>query len=372
VSGRRFLVQVHLWLGLVLGLLWALQGLTGALLVFHRELDRPAGPVAAGPMAPIETILARAEAAAGAPVTMLNVADARGDLLHASYRSAAGERRVVRIEAASGRVLAERAGDSGWRWIYTLHEELRLEDTGLGLVGTSGLFLASAALTGLWLGWPRRGSWRAAFRPGLWRTPRQRLYGWHRAAGLLVTLALVLLPLSGAAMAFGSTLRPFLARHAGFELPPRLAPGLPSRTIAPAAATALARARFPDARFVRLTMPSETTPAYVVRLRQPGETRAWSGTSSVTIAAADGRILHVHDALRAPLANRLYDAAFPIHNGEIAGLPGRLLVLLAGLALPVLYVTGLLAWARKRRARRLNRPVSAAPSAPGTVPPSPA
>lgn len=371
MSGRRLLVQVHLWLGLVLGLLWALQGLTGALLVFHRELDRPAGALAAGPMAPIDRILAGAESAAGAPVTMLSVADARGDLLHASYRAADGTRRVLRIEAATGRIVADRAGDGGWRWIYLLHEELRLEDTGLGIVGTSGLFLASAALTGLWLGWPRRGSWRAAFRPALWRTARQRLYGWHRMAGLLVTAALVLLPLSGAAMAFGSTLRPFLARHAGFELPPRPAPGLPAQMIAPAAATALARARFPDASFVRLTMPSAKAPVYVVRLRQPGETRAWSGTSSVTVAA-NGRIIHVLDALRAPLANRLYDAAFPIHNGEIAGLPGRVLVLLAGLALPALYVTGLLAWARKRRARRLNLPASAAPSVPGTAPPSPA
>ncbi|CAA9536468.1 MAG: hypothetical protein AVDCRST_MAG91-3426, partial [uncultured Sphingomonadaceae bacterium] len=36
--GRRVLVQLHLWLGLVVGGVWALQGLTGAMLVFHREV----------------------------------------------------------------------------------------------------------------------------------------------------------------------------------------------------------------------------------------------------------------------------------------------------------------------------------------------
>ena len=37
---RKALFQLHLWLGLVVGLAWALQGLTGASLVFHREMDR--------------------------------------------------------------------------------------------------------------------------------------------------------------------------------------------------------------------------------------------------------------------------------------------------------------------------------------------
>lgn len=369
---RRFLVTLHLWLGLTIGLVWALQGLTGALLVFHRELDRPAATVSAGPMAPIETILARAEAAAGAPVTMLNVADGGGDLLHASYTRADGSRRVLRIEAASGRVLADRDADAGWRWLYELHEDLRLHDSGSTLIGISGLVLLSAALTGLWLGWPRRGSWRAAFRPGQWRTARQRLYGWHRMAGLLVTLALVIVPLSGAAMAFSGSLRPWLARHAGFEQPPKAPPGLPPRRIAPETAVAIAQARFPDAGFVRLTLPSEKSPVYFVRLLRPGEVRAWSGTTSVTIDPADGRLLHAYDALSAPVANRLYDAAFSLHNGEVAGPVGRLLVLLAGLALPALYVTGLLAWAKKRRARRLNRAASSPPSLPETAPPSPA
>ena len=36
---RRALVQVHLWLGLVVGLLWAVQGMTGASLAFSVSID---------------------------------------------------------------------------------------------------------------------------------------------------------------------------------------------------------------------------------------------------------------------------------------------------------------------------------------------
>lgn len=369
MSARRFLVQLHLWLGLTIGLVWALQGLTGALLVFHRELDGLGVSAKPGPMASIDAILARAEAKAGAPVTMLNLAGAGGDVLTASVKTAAGAR-TLRIAAATGEVLDDRPADHVWRWLYELHEELLLHDKGKTLTAISGLVLLSAALTGLWLGWPRGRSWKLAFQPSMWRTTRQRLYGWHRMAGLLVTLALVLLPLSGAAMALGATLRPWLAGNAGFVMPYKATGPLPADPVSPGTALAAARAVFPDARFVRLTMPSEKSPVYFVRLLQKGEVRAWSGTSAVWVDPADGRVVMSYDALTAPLANRLYDAAFPLHNGEIVGIFGRLLVLAAGLSLPALYVTGLLAWWRKRR--RVSAAVSAPTSLPETAPPSPA
>jgi uncharacterized iron-regulated membrane protein len=72
---RKALVQTHLWLGLVVGLLWALQGLTGAALVFHRELDRrPVGAIAQGPMASFDRLIADTEARTGAEVTMVGIA----------------------------------------------------------------------------------------------------------------------------------------------------------------------------------------------------------------------------------------------------------------------------------------------------------
>lgn len=364
---RRFLVQAHLWLGLTIGLVWALQGLTGALLVFHRELDTMTAGAASGPIAPLSTILANAEAHAGRPIDMVSLGNPAGTVLVASTRG-----HTVRVEAATGRVIDAWQGEGAWRLIYELHEELLLHDGGKTLIGTSGLLLVTAALTGLWLGWPRGRSWTLAFRPSHWRTARQRLYGWHRMAGLLVALALVIVPLAGAAMAFGSSLRPWLARHAGYQLPYRAEGPLPATIVSPDMARAAAQARFPGARFVRLMRPSEKTPAYVIRLLQPGEVRSWSGTTSVTVDPATGRVLAAYDPLGAPFANRLYDAAFSIHNGELGGLFGRVLILLAGLALPTLYVTGLLAWARKRRARRLSATPSLPPSLPETAPPSPA
>jgi uncharacterized iron-regulated membrane protein len=41
-----------------------------------------------------------------------------------------------------------------------------------------------------------------------------------------------------------------------------------------------------------------------------------------------------------------------LHSGEVFGLPGRILILLSGLALPILFISGSSRWLQKRRARR--------------------
>ncbi len=355
MTARRFLARVHLWLGLTLGLAWALQGLTGAALVFHREIERWGVEAASGPMAPMDRLVAAAEARAGEPIRMLGVADARGDVLLAGYRTVDGRDRTARLDAATARVIDDRSGDEGWRWVYMLHEELLLHERGAALIGLSGLLLASMALTGLWLGWPRRRGWRVALSPSQWRGARARLYGWHRLSGLLVAAALVVIPLAGAMMALRPSLLPLLERTTSFRPPYKPRGVLPERMVAPDAVWWAARRMFPDGRFVRLTMPTAASPVYVVRLLRPGEIRAWSGTSSVTVDAGDGRVLATYDALTAPWPNQLYDAAFSVHNGEAAGLAGRLLIMAGGISLPALYVTGVLAWARKRRVRTKRR-----------------
>jgi len=44
---------------------------------------------------------------------------------------------------------------------------------------------------------------------------------------------------------------------------------------------------------------------------------------------------------------------FPLHSGRILGLPGRILMSVMGLVVAMLSVTGIIIWARKRRARKL-------------------
>lgn len=54
-------------------------------------------------------------------------------------------------------------------------------------------------------------------------------------------------------------------------------------------------------------------------------------------------------------ADVFLQAQFPLHSGRILGLPGRIMISLMGLVVAMLSVTGVIIWARKRRARAQAR-----------------
>ena len=91
---------------------------------------------------------------------------------------------------------------------------------------------------------------------------------------------------------------------------------------------------------------------YAVRMRQPGEVRKPGGATVVWVDQHRGDLLH----RRGPRAMSAGDTFLLWqHNGGAFGLPGRLIILLSGLSLPLLYVTGLWIWWRRRRGRRRAR-----------------
>ncbi|GAA0337293.1 PepSY-associated TM helix domain-containing protein [Sphingomonas oligophenolica] len=378
-TARRIVVKAHRWIGLTLGLLWVLQGLTGGFLVFYRDLDRLAVPAPkAGPMASLDAIVRSAKVATGdAVLTRLSLTDSHRDLIEVLYNAPAGEQRALVVDASSARVLratdaAPRTPFNGqaWRWIYAFHQGLNAGRRGEILIGLSGLMLFATVLGGLWLGWPRRRAWKAAFAVRRWRKLEHRLFGWHRAIGLAAGSALLVSAVTGIYMTFpdqsralAATIVPMGDGSARGDAGRSAINGI-GKAVSPQQALNRALETFPRAQFVRIMLPGPTSPDYVVRLRQPGETPPWLGTTSVSVDAASGRILRVHDPRTAPLIERIFDATLSVHNGEVAGLPGRILVMLSGLALATLYVLGVRAWwdGKKRKAERNARRAQRSPS----------
>ena len=367
---RRTLIKVHLWLGLTIGLLWAIQGMTGALLVFHREEDRWAVPQPnGGPPAPIDEVVAAAEQATdGAWIQRLAIADAHRDLInvyyadHAAHAGHGGDPhyRAVIVDASTAKVLGFRdvhpmtpfTGAPN-QWIDMLHMALLGGRRGEIFIALSGLVLLSATALGLYIAWPPLRAWKYTFSYRRWRSKDQKLYGWHRAVGLCAGFILVVLALTGACVNLESSVESAAASFLDHRPPYKAKPlaELPA-TIAAGTALQIAQKNFPDAVWVRLFTPTPADPVYRIRFFQQGENRAWLGKTMVVVDAINGRVLDRYDAIRVPWSNRWIDAAFALHNGELLGLGGRILVLLTGLTLPVLYVTGIWRWVNSRRRTR--------------------
>ncbi len=69
------------------------------------------------------------------------------------------------------------------------------------------------------------------------------------------------------------------------------------------------------------------------------------------MTVGDGRFLGDRVPWQGTAADIFVQAQFPLHSGRILGLPGRILISLMGLVVAALSVTGVVIWARKRRAR---------------------
>jgi uncharacterized iron-regulated membrane protein len=76
------------------------------------------------------------------------------------------------------------------------------------------------------------------------------------------------------------------------------------------------------------------------------------GVKTVHVDGMDGRILGDQVPWSGTAADVFMQLQFPIHSGRIAGIPGRLLISLAGIAVALLSVTGVVIWAMKRARRR--------------------
>jgi uncharacterized iron-regulated membrane protein len=365
---RRKLVLFHLWLSLIFGFLWAVQGLTGSLIVFAREVDRVAAPpVTAGPMLSLDKVLASAQTVAdGGFIHRLAISDSQRHLIYALYQDQQGVARAVVIDPATAQPLGVREWEPKTplngeitRWVYWLHLTLLSGDVGKKVSGVIAIVLIAVLILGLWISWPKRGAWKFAFTVNRWRTKDQRLYGWHRASGLACGFVLIALAAAGVYLAlpnepvraFVARFVPYVPNHGGMghghkqhrREPPAL------RTVAPQQALDIALRIFPDAQWVRVMMPTAQEPVYTVRMHQTGETRAWLGTTSVVVDGSSGKVLGTYDPLNAPLSNRFFDAIWSFHNGELFGLTGRIILVLIGLTLPALYVTGMWRWWIKRK-----------------------
>lgn len=369
MSARALLVRLHRWAGLALGLHWALLALTGLILVLHRDIESlwvgDAGAIDDGRL--IGASLAAARAAAPDRAVKRVAVHNRG---HASAKVVLqpvdGQATILLVDVARARAVARAPADGALRgaggfgflgFVYKLHHTLQAGHRGELLVSLSGAFLLLTAGGGLWLAWPKRGSWRRLLWPPLKGPSAAKLFLFHRAAGFIVAPLLVVSAVTGAGMIWSQEIRAAIAPAAAKPSAAEPARGRPM--ISPARAVALAKAQFPGAAFTLVELPASTTGLYEVRLRQPVELRAIFGTTSVLVDPYAARIVWAYDAARAPALDRVLDSLFAIHNGEAIGTAGRALVAFGGAGLAAAALAGVFAWIARRARRRTARAVGA-------------
>ncbi|MCG3200569.1 MAG: hypothetical protein NFCOHLIN_00425 [Gammaproteobacteria bacterium] len=404
---RVLIGRLHRYLGLATALFLAVAGLTGSALAFYHELDEWLNPglfrVAAGGQATPPLALAE-RIERDDPrlfVTWVPLDHQAGHSLELGVAPradpASGTPHALGydqlfVDPASGAVLGERQWGACclerphlMPFLYSVHYSLHLPGNwGIWLMGIVGLVWVFDCFFGLYLTLParRRGGvataetgdddlmtvgtndrtfwrrWRSSWRikrdAGAWRIN----FDLHRAGGLWCWGLLLMLAVSSVSFNLHEevfepvvnaisplTPSPFDTREE------RAAENMLEPTIPLATMVATANERARRRGWSEAASGIFYNPLYGIygvrfgRDHEPGLGNEW-----LYFDGASGEPLGAHLPGEGSAGDIFHRLQYPLHSGQILGLPGRILICVTGLAVATLSITGVMIWCRKRRA----------------------
>lgn len=313
---------IHRWLGLTLGTLAVVLGITGAVLAVDPVQQAWRAPAAPHDL-PVATLVARVSATVvGAeeirrlPSGAIVVYSFAGDQPQASY-----------VDPADGRVLGAWQASSLPRWVKNLHRSLLLGDTGRWGAAVTALVMAVLCVSALVLLLRRMGGWRRL--AGRVRgTLAQRI---HVVAGRVVLVVLGLTSITALTMSASTLALVELDARAEPEVLSVVTdkPAMPGPQL-----SALQGKVVGDLR--KLTLPSATDPEDTWQIATT-QGQGW-------IDRYSGQMLAWQDAT---LAQRVNDWAKLLHTGEVAW-PWAVVLGLVGASVLVFWLSGVVIWWQAR------------------------
>jgi uncharacterized iron-regulated membrane protein len=266
----KILRTIHRWTGGLIGLLLAVLGLTGTLLLHEDAYLRATVPHAAdAQVQDTATLAATATRIFGAQDRPRSIvlATERLGLHKLAYK---GEHAAYADQ--QGQIV--QAWTSNWArpevWLFDLHHHLFNGDTGEIFGGIAGLAGLGFVATGLWLWWPTRRMFHVRLWPRMAR--RAAIVHHHRDLGALVAPLLILSLTTGATMNlkwFSQALRaPFSSASAmeAASAPPKIQGGKLAKNLDWARVIGAAQARYPGAEVRVIALPAKPGALISVRL----------------------------------------------------------------------------------------------------------
>ena len=374
VQVRAGFLQVHRWLGLTLGLVLAVMGLTGATMAFEDPIMAALSPGAASvpvrsaPTLSPDVLLERfARAVPDASVTTLTLRSKPGASPQVSFTDAAepgGHARKLYLNPYTGDVLGAATGEEFFATVRRLHRYLLLPGDGKGwgrqITGAAAISLIFFALSGLYLRWPKRLlDWKVWLKPNLKAKRRGLYWSLHAVIGTWVFVVYLVIALTGLTWSYDWYRKGFQIALTGAAPPAQEAAGprAPAGPVSLDKAYVAARPGGETPKLVLLSVPrSSKAPVRVRTLASDAaHDRAFD---EWRIDGRTGEVREYRAYAARSLGEQIVQARFAVHRGSFFGLPGQIVFMLAAATMPLFPITGYLLYLGRGR-----RPVRAKPAA---------
>jgi uncharacterized iron-regulated membrane protein len=373
ITFRKVLLKLHLYISLWLGAFLVLAGLTGSLLVYDHALDKwlnselmviePVGEqsrsfadliAVANQASPIKTAPAHLQMPSSADEALIVRYQVPAEDGHKGHNHHFHE---VMVNQYTGQVIGDRDRfDSLMSTILKLHFNLLSGDTGKLIMGITALLTVVLTITGIYLWWPKLSKIKQAFVIKRNASFTRFNFDLHKTVGIYTALVMFAVSLSGVYFNLPQIFRPTVNYFSPLE---GMAPPVKSETnngvaISPEMVINIAQLAMPNLQVQRVFFPSNSEAAYQISGRQSDELRS-KGSTMIWIDQYSGKVLKTRDPHQFNAGNAFINLQLPLHNGEILGQTGRVLVLIVGFAPLLLMITGVIHWLKKRNSNRVHK-----------------
>lgn len=385
---KIFFRRIHLYLSLAAGLVILVACLTGAILVFEKDLQMALNKeryyvAAQGKLLPAAQLLEQVtKAFPGSAINSIRQYDDPARSVEVGISAPrkkekataapAGRRQpgfTVFINPYTGAVLERYSYQETFFYqVFALHRWLLGGPDSIGkyIVGIATLIFLFVILTGLILWWPK------TKRMLLKRLKIRTDAGWkrlnhdlHIVLGFYSSIFLFIIAFTGLAWSFewfnngiytvtSSPLQP--------PPPPKSVFTAGATPVSPDAALATAKATYPRGESYHMTLPKDTTDAITVSVL-PKEAAHEAATNAVYIDRWSGAVLGKLPYGERSLGARVRSMFKPVHTGSIWGLPSKMIafvVCMLGVSFPV---TGVIMWLNRTRNKKKKKPEAMAVTA---------
>jgi uncharacterized iron-regulated membrane protein len=357
VKVRQTIAKIHRYLGLLIGIISIVVGLTGSLLVFRHEIDAweiqqrfRVSIEKSTPQSPetlINTVTAAYAVGEASPLENRPdwkiaklIAFSGQDFYTIRLNLPNDKQQEIFVNPYTGKIIGDRLRqDAIWGRILSLHYQLLSGDLGTTIVGIAALLLLILSITGiiLWSGW--RKLW-LGFKIN-WRASPLRLnYDLHKVAGIVTAIFLGATAFTGFCWNFADFTYPAIYALTLTTETPEVKSILVTgkSTLGLDDIVARSNLALPGAINTAITFPEQPEDVFEISKRLPQDTDDFS--SYVKLDRYSGKILQVQDSRTAKLGDRIINSFVTIHYGTFGGLLTRILYVFVGLTPLILFITG--------------------------------
>jgi uncharacterized iron-regulated membrane protein len=369
---QKIWIIIHRWLGIILGLPIALIGLTGSLIYMapfflalqHGDLlsqKAVPGGLYQSESAWVDSVRKvngdKFEVIAVSAPFKSPIAAETAQVVGHTHEGQEGEyHRVFSVNPYTSEVKGHYDYETTYSYIPVgIHTSLMIPMIGLDIVAILGVIILFSSVTGVYLWWPRQKSWKSALKFNFGSKGVARWFSLHNVIGVYSAIGLFILSLTGVWMLKPEWIDPPVSIVSPIRQTPKMAMASKTGSCAykttPEVALNLAVKQFPDRKIAYLLSAEEDRDFFEVSMSNTGDWNARDGDTMIYVDPNCPKITRIVDASTLSPGEAMQRSAVPFHSGLIFGAIGEILVFLVGLTLPVLYVTGLVVWWRRRKMR---------------------